>query len=365
MSGTFFRKIIMLKEYDSKFSADGRNCSGSVLLETRGMQLRIELGLKYIAQMPGKYILLLIGDGSSLHDCGRVNLSQRPFGLNCRVDILSMKLPAERYYGAVLIYVEGNDPQIALAGTQKGFSLDMQTLLAETKKRYGKDDGYIIENRMPPSAQNDVLQTQYSPFDIYEKVKRRMGETSKEKSFASPLWGDLESDEFERLPDGNIDELDQNNMNIEDMLKSPWDEAPQFYDLSSNKPGSSPAEPQEERAEFEDKAAGYTAEIIQNIGNSNCPIGGEVERCNPFYGMWPEAIWHCVEYSTGEGWHYIKGDIYENGKLLARAIGVPGNPAPRPPSWLEGFSSYYRSSDGKAKGYWMMFQDTEGNLIKL
>ena len=63
-------------------------------------------------------------------------------------------------------------------------------------------------------------------------------------------------------------------------------------------------------------------------------------------------------------WHYISGEIYRNGVLTAYATGVPGEYALAPPRWLTGFQTYLSAQAG-AKGYWLMFENQEGQQLTL
>lgn len=91
---------------------------------------------------------------------------------------------------------------------------------------------------------------------------------------------------------------------------------------------------------------------------AQCPIHAKKTVVYPFSKQYREFEWEKTEYPGLKGyWHYITGKLYVNGVLRKIAIGVPGDYALNPPSWLYGFDTYAFADDGEARGYWILFED--------
>ncbi|MFR4008479.1 MAG: hypothetical protein ACLT0Y_03695 [Christensenellales bacterium] len=67
-----------------------------------------------------------------------------------------------------------------------------------------------------------------------------------------------------------------------------------------------------------------------------------------YAGQWR---WQRVE-TTGTGGYYLLGCVERQGVPIAMAVAVPGEYAPQPPAYLQGFSLY-------RDGYWVLAQDAE------
>ena len=67
-----------------------------------------------------------------------------------------------------------------------------------------------------------------------------------------------------------------------------------------------------------------------------------------YAGQWH---WQRVE-TTGTGGYYLLGCVERQGVPIAMAVAVPGEYAPQPPAYLQGFSLY-------RDGYWVLAQDAE------
>jgi hypothetical protein len=101
-------------------------------------------------------------------------------------------------------------------------------------------------------------------------------------------------------------------------------------------------------------------EGLEENGCDACPHIEKQEDLNPFPNTFPNSEWVKISYPGPAGWwHYISGKIYKGSAVSAKVLGVPGEYNMSPPVWLEGFGTYLRSSNGDAKGYWLMFQDAE------
>ena len=122
---------------------------------------------------------------------------------------------------------------------------------------------------------------------------------------------------------------------------------------------------------FQQATSMFSAMNKMNIDNKpKQPIKGMDEKekknptFNPFKTAFPNSEWIKTQYQSRSGfWHYISGKIYQNNELKFKAIGVPGEYAMTPPSWLEGFNKYYVSESAIAKGYWVMFLDPETGTV--
>ena len=71
-------------------------------------------------------------------------------------------------------------------------------------------------------------------------------------------------------------------------------------------------------------------------------LGGE------YAGQWK---WRRVEAPSRYG-YYLLGCVERRGISIAMAVAVPGEYAPQPPAYLQGFSIY-------RDGYWVLAQDGE------
>lgn len=99
-------------------------------------------------------------------------------------------------------------------------------------------------------------------------------------------------------------------------------------------------------------------ENMQSEVCAECPIHAKKTIVYPFSKQYREFEWEKTEYPGLKGyWHYITGRLYVNGVLRKIAIGVPGDYALNPPSWLYGFDTYAFADDGEARGYWILFED--------
>ncbi len=107
------------------------------------------------------------------------------------------------------------------------------------------------------------------------------------------------------------------------------------------------------------KPAQYAFE--KNTGNevcAACPLHVKKSEIRPFSNRYQEYVWEKTEFPGLRGcWHYITGRCFEDGKLKKTAIGVPGEYALKPPSWLYGFDTYEFADEGEARGYWMLFEE--------
>ena len=97
---------------------------------------------------------------------------------------------------------------------------------------------------------------------------------------------------------------------------------------------------------------------------ASCPYAAQQQRVDPFPTVFPHSDWVKMAYPGPTGWwHYITGRIYSGPKIVAKAVGVPGEYGMMPPVWLEGFGTYLRCDSPDAHGYWLMFQDAETGEI--
>ena len=114
--------------------------------------------------------------------------------------------------------------------------------------------------------------------------------------------------------------------------------------------------------------AGEEEELIQRAREAfdqanmeacdQCPLRAKKTAVHPFSKQYKEFEWEKTEYPGLKGyWHYITGRMYVDGRLAKIAIGVPGDYALNPPSWLYGFDTYAFADDGEARGYWILFEE--------
>lgn len=84
----------------------------------------------------------------------------------------------------------------------------------------------------------------------------------------------------------------------------------------------------------------------------------------PFGHIFPNAHWYKVTYPLSRGkWHYLLGEIYQNNKMVLKAVAVPGKYSMTSPSWLKGFDTFLISKENQA-GYWLLFEDAQtGHIV--
>lgn len=140
-----------------------------------------------------------------------------------------------------------------------------------------------------------------------------------------------------------------------------FDYAPQSYEKTENKTNE-PESINEETSATEDESiirrTRYEYENTQSEACAECPIHAKKTIIYPFSKQYRDFEWEKTEYPGLKGyWHYITGRLYVNGVLRKIAIGVPGDYALNPPSWLYGFDTYAFADGGEARGYWILFED--------
>ncbi len=82
----------------------------------------------------------------------------------------------------------------------------------------------------------------------------------------------------------------------------------------------------------------------------------DCKRCigNPFPGRFQGCKWDLVTYPGAQHPHYLAGHWRRGGQELLVSA-VPGEKAPHPPQWLEGFAEHQTSRWGQ--GYWIGLSD--------
>ncbi len=75
---------------------------------------------------------------------------------------------------------------------------------------------------------------------------------------------------------------------------------------------------------------------------------------NPFPGRYPGAKWELVTYPGAQHPHYLAGHWRRGSQELLVSC-VPGEKAPHPPRWLDGFAEHQTSRWGQ--GYWIGVTD--------
>ena len=83
-----------------------------------------------------------------------------------------------------------------------------------------------------------------------------------------------------------------------------------------------------------------------------CPMTPIVTNVSPFPDEFPESQWRKIEYK-GMNSHYLLGDIFSKGTLVATAFAVPAAYSPVMPPWVDKRSRYYMARNG-AGGYWVL-----------
>jgi hypothetical protein len=124
-----------------------------------------------------------------------------------------------------------------------------------------------------------------------------------------------------------------------------------------------PPEPQSDALQSSVETVDSPAQAFVREPDETCPHGIRQSCIDPFPGVFPGSEWARVSYPGPAGWwHYIFGRVKVDGSD-ADAIGVPGDYSMAPPVWLDGFSTYVRCTSGDARGYWLMFQDSQTGRV--
>ncbi len=93
--------------------------------------------------------------------------------------------------------------------------------------------------------------------------------------------------------------------------------------------------------------------------SSECPLVPDMSDINPFADIFPGTKWNKVEFPASAGkWYYLRGEYFEEDKLKAVALAVPGTYSPRIPGFMSSSSKYYPVA-GSGMGYWVSWQKLE------
>lgn len=118
-----------------------------------------------------------------------------------------------------------------------------------------------------------------------------------------------------------------------------------------------PDDPEPDEPKSNEPVCDYNQSDMTNTGS--CPSAKEQREISPFPSVFPHSKWVKISYLGPSGlWHYISGEIHEPNSVITKALGVPGQYAVSPPSWLEGFDTYLPSNE-ESEGYWLMFWNSE------
>ena len=106
--------------------------------------------------------------------------------------------------------------------------------------------------------------------------------------------------------------------------------------------------PHENRMHMNDKEDIPSSQQTNTL--NQCPMTElPIDVC-PFMRDFPQSQWKRHEFPSARGkWHYLTGDLYQDGKIYATALALPGSPNVRPGG--NGFNTYRIAGDGR--GYWI------------
>ena len=138
------------------------------------------------------------------------------------------------------------------------------------------------------------------------------------------------------------------------MLKQPQTE--KIQPVSTNNPTN-------------DNSPSLTMTLNNSTEHSDCPCQQaeqSVYSYNPFSYYIKNAVWKRIEYPYfANGSHYLVGEIFDHGVLIATALAVPGEYAITPPPWLKGCNCFLNSLQD-AQGYWLFAKDCQtGNPVSI
>ena len=200
----------------------------------------------------------------------------------------------------------------------------------------------LLQNAEPMETEK-AAERQPSPEEIAQIIQR---EIEKNEPDTEPIFIRQEHEQAEGMAcmEQTVEE------EAEEMPAEP-------VKMTKTQEGGEPGKTRPEQAVLPEQALRDEADLMEESfiqqEKANEPKKEETVTQGPvlggaYAGQWR---WQRIE-TTGTGGYYLLGCVERQGVPIAMAVAVPGEYAPQPPAYLQGFSLY-------RDGYWVLAQDAE------
>ena len=213
------------------------------------------------------------------------------------------------------------------------------------EEREKKTEMPLIEQLLQhaePMETEKTAERQPSPEEIAQIIQR---EIEKNEPDTEPIFIGQEDEQAEGMAC-----MEQTVEQAEEMPAEP-------VKMTKTQEGGEPEKTEPEQTVSPEQALRDEADLMEESfiqqEKANEPKKEETVTQGPvlggaYAGQWR---WQRVE-TTGTGGYYLLGCVERQGVPIATAVAVPGEYAPQPPAYLQGFSLY-------RDGYWVLAQDAE------
>ena len=213
------------------------------------------------------------------------------------------------------------------------------------EEREKKTEMPLIEQLLQhaePMETEKTAERQPSPEEIAQIIQR---EIEKNEPDTEPIFIGQEDEQAEGMAC-----MEQTVEQAEEMPAEP-------VKMTKTQEGGEPEKTEPEQTVSPEQALRDEADLMEESfiqqEKANEPKKEETVTQGPvlggaYAGQWS---WQRVE-TTGTGGYYLLGCVERQGVPIAMAVAVPGEYAPQPPAYLQGFSLY-------RDGYWVLAQDAE------
>lgn len=213
------------------------------------------------------------------------------------------------------------------------------------EEREKKTEMPLIEQLLQhaePMETEKTAERQPSPEEIAQIIQR---EIEKNEPDTEPIFIGQEDEQAEGMAC-----MEQTVEQAEEMPAEP-------VKMTKTQEGGEPEKTEPEQTVSPEQALRDEADLMEESfiqqEKANEPKKEETVTQGPvlggaYAGQWR---WQRVE-TTGTGGYYLLGCVERQGVPIAMAVAVPGEYAPQPPAYLQGFSLY-------RDGYWVLAQDAE------
>ena len=201
----------------------------------------------------------------------------------------------------------------------------------------------LLQHAEPMEIEKEA-KTQPSPEEIAKIIQQEMEKTEPD---TEPIFIGQEDEQAEERA-ACMEQA------VEEEAEEMPDEPPK---MTKTQEGGEPGKTRPEQAVLPEQALRDEADLMEESfiqqEKANEPKKEETVIQGPvlggaYAGQWR---WQRVE-TTGTGGYYLLGCVERQGMPIAMAVAVPGEYAPQPPAYLQGFSLY-------RDGYWVLAQDAE------
>ena len=201
----------------------------------------------------------------------------------------------------------------------------------------------LLQNAEPMETEK-AAEKQPSPEEIAKIIQQEMEKTEPD---TEPIFIGQEDEQAEERA-ACMEQA------VEEEAEEMPDESPK---MTKTQEGGEPGKTRPEQAVLPEQALRDEADLMEESfiqqEKANEPKKEETVIQGPvlggaYAGQWR---WQRVE-TTGTGGYYLLGCVERQGVPIAMAVAVPGEYAPQPPAYLQGFSLY-------RDGYWVLAQDAE------